>query len=41
MKIYHDGKEISTVEKELEEMLKIKIRAENTYNNLIHIINTS
>lgn len=41
MKIYHDGKEISTVEKELEEMLEIKIRAENTYNNLIHIINTS
>ena len=41
MKIYHDGKEISTVEKELEEMLRVKIRAENTYNNLIHIINTS
>lgn len=41
MKIYHDGKEISTVEKELEKMLEIKIRAENTYNNLIHIINTS
>lgn len=41
MKIYKDGKEISTVEKELEKMLEIKIRAENTYNNLIHIINTS
>ena len=41
MKIYKDGKEITTAEKELEEMLRIKIRAENTYNNLIHIISTN
>ena len=39
MKIYKDGKEITTAEKELEEILKI--RAENTYNNTIHIISTS
>ena len=41
MKIYHDGKEISTIEKELDEILRVKIRAENTYNNTIHIISTS
>ncbi|WP_303997682.1 hypothetical protein [Megamonas hypermegale] len=41
MKIYHDGKEISTVEKELEEMLRVKIRAESTYNNTIYIISRS
>lgn len=41
MKIYKDGKEITTAEKELEEILRVKIRAENTYNNTIHIISTS
>lgn len=41
MKIYKDGKETAVVEKELEEMLRVKIRAENTYNNTIHIISTS
>lgn len=41
MKIYHDGKEIGTVEKELDEMLRVKIYAESTYNNAIHIISTS
>ena len=41
MKIYKDEKEIVVVEKELDEMLRIKIRAENTYNNLIHIISTN
>ena len=41
MKIYKDGKEIGTVEKELDEMLRVKIRAESTYNNTIHIISTS
>lgn len=41
MEIYKDGKETAVVEKELEEMLRVKIRAENTYNNTIHIISTS
>lgn len=41
MKIYHDGKEIGTVEKKLEEMLRVKIRAENAYNNTIYIISIS
>lgn len=41
MKIYKDGKEIGTVEKELDEMLRVKICAESTYNNTIHIISTS
>ncbi len=41
MKIHKDRKEIATAEKELEEMLRVKIRAENTYNDTIHIISTS
>ena len=31
MKIYHDGKEISTVEKELEKMLEIKQDIKEAY----------
>lgn len=41
MKIYKDGKELGIVEKKLEEMLRVKIRAESTYNNTIYIISRS
>lgn len=41
MKIYKDGKELRMVEQELEEMLRVKIRAESTYNNTIHTISRS
>lgn len=41
MKIYKDGKELGMVEQELEEMLRVKIRAESTYNNTIYIISRS
>lgn len=38
MKIYHDGKEMTTVEEELKELAEIKQRAEDKYNNMIHYI---
>lgn len=41
MEIYKDGKETAVVKKELEEMLRVKIRAESTYNNTSYIISRS
>ena len=41
MKIYKDGKEIGTIEEELQKLLDIKKRAENTYTIMLYLINVS
>lgn len=41
MKIYKDGKEIGTIEEELQKLLDIKKRAESAYNTMLYFINIS
>lgn len=41
MKIYKDGKEIGTIEEELQKLLDIKKRAQNAYDTMLYCINIS
>lgn len=41
MKTYKDGKEIGTIEEELQKLLDIKKRAESAYDTMLYFINIS